>query len=257
MFMKVIKNPLLWYILLFATMVGLFLAYPLIVDEWIFGYLLKKRSFTGKDTPIIYKAMELVPLAYIILLGLMVAIINAIVYGFIDINIKKLRFTQIVGLLCCLGLIPVFILCNNHINEMLKQIVNNDLENLSNAYYSFSKFITICTFIFFAFFAVLDFLYGYVKTFAETKLEKKISQLQLWLIDIPVLISCICIIVFCAKFKTTLISPEIGDYKLFTNIFGAGAWGLQLIFSQTIFLFLMVMQFFWEKNENTKSLTTT
>jgi len=250
--MKFIKKPLFWYILFFTAMVGLFLAYPLIVDEWIFEYLLKNRDLSGKHASIIYKTMELVPLAYIILLGLMVAIINTVVYGFLDINIKKAGFTKSIGFLCLLGLLAVSYFLHNHINEMLKQISNNDLEKLSIAYYNFSKFITICTFIFFAFFAVLDGLYGYVKTFAENKLERKISQLQLWLIDVPVLISCICIIFFCENFKTVLISPEIGGYRLFTNIFGAGAWGLQLIFSQTIFLVLMIMQFFWEKDEKRK-----
>jgi len=240
---------LFFYILLFITMIGLFFAYPLVFDEWIFEYLLKNRDLSGKQSLIIYKAMELVPLVYIILLGLMVSIINTVIYGFLDINTKKIGFTRSIGIICLIGLIIVFLFCDNLIDEMLIQITNNDLEELSRAYYSFSKFITICTFAFFTFFALLDFLYGHIKTFGETKLERKISQLQLWLIDIPVLISCTCIIVFCEHFKTTLISPEIGENKLFTNIFSAGAWGLQLIFSQIIFLVLMIMQFVWEKNK--------
>ena len=203
--------------------------------------------------------MELVPLAYIILLGLTVSLINTIIYGvYVIKNTNQKTLPIIVFIVGLLGFFVVGIVSCYYIITMIGQINSNvGVKTISDTYRGFSLFVTICTYVVFSIFAVLDFLYGYVKKFSGNSLDKKIAQLQLYLIDIPVIIGCICINIFVSKLDSTLMSPEISSNFLFANIFTAGAWGLQLIYSQIIFLALMIIYFFWSKNEkNTNDATS-
>lgn len=249
------------YLFVFLAMCMCLIAYPCGVDEYIYNFFLAHEIKTG----ILGYVMELVPLLWISLIGLIAAWFNTFVYCIIDIDPSpKLRCWNIVLSIFAVAIIAyiVFVCCVGYCDFEHKIESGKELSEIRETFHAFSErgtYVTFFTFIFFAFIDYKDIRNSKIKLKINreqkdqdtVKLDLKCSRLQFWLIDIAVLFSSLVLLLFSNRIDYSHLSSGMIEGRFFSNILLAGAWGIQIIISQCVF-FIITMLYYIEKVKNEK-----
>lgn len=247
-----------FYTFLVLFMCLLLLTYQFIQD-WMFERYLRPKI----DPTLFDDVMALIPLVWISLVGLVISWVNTVVYCIFDVdglNKKWKAFYIFSGILIIVGI--VFI-CSRGYFEAKSLLTNGDrnnpeemLKGIFNVFQPFTRgvaWLTIATFVLFLIIDLRDAIDCWLKrkkcndkTIKERLLiEFRSSWLQLWLIDVTVLISSGMLWWFSGHIDYSYLSNEMVRGEFYTNVFMTGAWGIQIIYSQLVF-YILTMHYYYE-----------
>lgn len=263
---KVLKNIIsvflkkgLGYTIVVALMCMCFIAYPSFLQEKVYEYLQPRL-----DVKLYSRVMELIPLVWISLVGLVVSWFNTVIYCIFDIDgLKKgwRAFYVFSGIFIIVWI--VFICCEGYFEakSLLTYGDGNNpeemLEGIFKVFQSFTRgvaWLTVATFALFAIIDSRDLVDTWLKRKRSSDIEEKAellidlrsSRLQLLLIDATVLLSSGMLWWFSGHIDYSVLSLRMVQGDFYTNIFMTGAWGIQIIISQLVFYFL-TMLYYYEK----------
>lgn len=250
-----------FYIVVFILLITLFVCYPFCIEELIYEkiysyvHLLPYNLSDLNKSNILSEIMKFIPLFYISVIGLIVSLINTIAFCIIDINDEEKKWN--IFLTLCAIIITVYTLwvVEDVFDDMKISILkyhddyNNLVKSVFDNYNFFSENVIRITFITFFLFLGIDIkdihfskkrslkLKEETSQIQKNDLEKKYSRLQLWLIDLPVIF--VAIFIYFYEFDESILPLELTKGHIFQNVFCAGAWGIQIIYSQIVFFVLM------------------
>lgn len=247
------------YSVVFIAMIVLFILYPFKFQEDIFDNLRPKCELT-----LLYHIMDLIPLVWISLVGLLASWINTIIYCFIEIDPREVGWNRFLAITAVCMIVFVEYICVKGYCDFNYLLLKgyNALPEIFHTFESFSEYVTKLTFISFIFFALIDF-HG-IKTSLIKKdkasnpdkgkydTELKYSKLKFWLIDITVILSCSMVCLYSTHLDRSLFTRMISKGQFYSNIIMSGAWGVQIIYSQFVF-YILTIRYYYEKKKYDKS----
>ena len=235
-------------------MLLLFILYPIWIENIIFDFL----SIQLKGTcQLLYPIMEYIPLTYISLIGLIISAFNTSFYCFIDTDMQERWLNNVLGyisiavfVIIAILIVITFLSVKTQISSLGSDSTDEVITNVQNIYYYFSSWVTYLTFGTFAFFLIIDLkdcilsnkrIKKGSKLFEKKTqiIERKYSKLQIFLIDVPVLFSSSAIVLYNKCMDESMFRLNMSSGHLFLNVFDAGAWGVQIVYSQIVFYVLM------------------
>lgn len=248
------------YTLLFLTMLICFLIYPLILQDVFFDMLHNLEELKSRPN-LLYHIMEYIPLIWISFIGLFISLVNTIIYCIIDTEDCEKNTNRVLAVLCLLIACVMVAVCIIGYRNLMDLVSvanrsNTDLvvSGIRNVYLFFSFWVTILTIVTFILLLIIDVkdicvlrkrIPNTESTISKQKniIDKKYSYLQLGLIDIPVLISSALVLFYNYKLDDSILTMKMASGHMYANIFVAGAWGIQIIYSQCVFYILMMLYY--------------
>lgn len=260
-FFRVLRKGLL-YTIIVVLMCALFIAYPALQD-WLYRDYLRPKI----NVSLYGDVMALIPLVWISLIGLVVSWFNTVFYCVFDADGPQKWWNKLLAVVAIAIVGCIVFICTQGYTD-IKHLILNDYQGndflleIFKLYKSFSFRVSILTIVTFAVYAFIDFFDArhsrksmkLITTNKEIELLNfKSSRLQFWLIDITVLLSSIILLWFSSKIDDSQLPKELVRGDLYKNIFMAGGWGIQIIYSQFVFYFLTMRYYFeLEKIEQRK-----
>lgn len=240
-----VKQPkLLCYTFVFIIMMTLFVSFPF-WEKYIYLYVqdqINISSLEGLKSDSLHEIMNIIPLFYISILGLSISMINTAIFCFVG---KKSTLKSI------LSIISLFIwfYIGYRIGVFFQFKLTDSIYVIYNSFSEFVERITIGSILLFFVIDVID-LFRFRKFSSwhqcilmenrPKSLAWKYSWLQLLLIDIPITVVTVVIIIYNKYLDESLLTLDVSKGHVFRNTFSAGAWGIQIIYSQMVFYFLML-----------------
>lgn len=243
-------KPFVLYSLLFIFMVGIFYFYPKYIEDQVFMWL-RDIDELKTNVDLHYRIMKYVPLVFMTILGLFTAVLNTFVYCIFDTEDTWTKFNKLLSIISILLVASIICICLIYYQKFRNLLYDQkEFEQFCDLYSDFSSWVTLLTFFVFFFFLFMDIAYGFfVKTntikdpgkLQEKSIDKKYSILQLTMIDIPVILSSLYITYYGNNMDGSILPTNYLDRHLYMNVFTAGAWGMQVVYSQIVFYALMCL----------------
>ena len=254
------------YTLVFLSMILLFALYPICIEDVIYNDIIYPYIYSQSNydlsvsrSELLYEIMRFVPLFYISILGLVVSMFNTVVYCVVNTK-KDEKTINIILALISIFLISTIVafLWNTYKNLdfylFVDKIIKDPIKCIDNEYDNFSIFVIIITFVTILLFIGIDLKdYWQIskslhkENKAENKeklcLDSKYSFFQLLLIDVPIFAVSMIITVYNIYWDESYLPIFLTKGHAFRNIFSAGAWGIQIVYSQIVFYFLMLFYY--------------
>lgn len=248
------------YTLLFTIMLICFLIYPLILQDFFFDILHNLEELKSRPN-LLYHIMEYIPLIWISFIGLLISLVNTIIYCIIDTEDREKNTNRVLAVLCLLIACVMVAVCIIGYHKLMDLVSvanrgNADIivSGIRKVYLYFSLWVTTLTIVTFVLLLIIDVkdIYVLKKRIQNTEnniirqdniIDRKYSYLQLGLIDIPVLVSSALILLYNYKLDDSILTMKMASGHMYTNIFVAGAWGIQIIYSQCVFYMLMMLYY--------------
>ncbi|MCL2682688.1 MAG: hypothetical protein FWE63_04275 [Bacteroidales bacterium] len=201
--------------------------------------------------------MELVLPMFILLLGIIMLTINTLMYyiNYIAESNTASRISRILNgvafVVCAIVMFVLFASIFGGYKDLVYIIkdVNIDFFEIKKKIESVFKEVSyradLCTLVIYIVFIIFDACQVIVNKGRKNILEKKTAVQQLCFIDVTVVLGILCIRGICSLVDTTLMNSDIP-----VTIFRAGATGMQVIFSQLIFWFLMCKYYYLKSKQD-------
>lgn len=274
-------TPAIYWGIFFILIVVASYLYCFSFQYSIYELLKHEVCYEGHEYPR-QKTMELVPLIFVVLIGIVVTIVNTVIYliGMIREKETPVWWTSLWLILSIVAIVYIVIISTIEASSILHHIHNTktDLINdksiaeqstiMANAVWEkmlnfIPKTEIFSFFVFLGLLAIDLFDYFWIKNRTIKKysaenssdlfklraceLKKNSTWQQLCFIDIPVLLGILFVFIFMniGVDLTMLRYMNINDIAI---IFGVGSTGMTIIYSQVVFL-LLNTRFCWQMHK--------